>query len=104
MNDSQPTLQAVQDRGAAVKQRAEDLAMELLGNGLVTDDPALAEACAKLRPYQAKLAGVSRDMVSKGLALVEVADPFGDQEWEAKRCLLALLVKLEAMVPMLGLF
>lgn len=93
---------ACHTKSAAIKQRAEDLAMELLQSGLVTDDTQLAEACVKLRPHRAKLAMINRDIVRKGLALIEVEDPFGNEEEQAKACLLALLAKLEGMKSMFG--
>jgi hypothetical protein len=92
-----------EDRKASIKQRAEDLAMELVENGLATSDPALAPVCEKLRPFQAKLGMVNRDLVGKGLAMVTVEDPFGDEDEAAKACLVKLVDKLWGMRLMFGI-
>lgn len=79
-----------------VKQRAEDLAMQLLENGLVTDDTQLVPTCEKLKPFQDKLGAVDRGLIQKGLALVSV-DPSLDEEAAAKDCLIKLVEKLDGM-------
>ena len=105
MNARQPVLhdKVCADKIAAVKKRAEDLAMQLVESGLVTDDPALASICERLRPFQAKLGKVSRTLVRQGLALVTVEEPFADEEDAAKACLVALLDKLDSMKSMFGI-
>jgi hypothetical protein len=92
-----------EDRKVTIKRRAEDLAMELVEGGLVTDDPVLAPVCEKLRPFQAKLGAVNRDLVGKGLAMVDVEEPFGDEEAAAKDCLVKLVDKLWGMRLMFGI-
>lgn len=91
------------DRVAVVKRAAEDLAVRLLENGLVTDDPQLVPTCAKLKPFQDKLGGVDRGLIQKGLALVSV-DPGIDDEAAAKTCLVHLVEKLDGMKWMFGIF
>lgn len=96
-------MESTTNRAAAAKQRAEDLAMELLASGLVTDDPVLAPVCEKLKPFQEKLGAVNRDLLRKGLDLVTVTDD-GDAEDSAKLCLVQLVEKLHGMRFMFGIF
>jgi hypothetical protein len=95
-------MESTTNRAAAVKQRAEDLAMELLAAGLATDDPVLAPVCEKLKPFQEKLGAVNRDLIRKGLDLVTVGD--GEVEEGAKQCLAQLVEKLHGMRFMFGIF
>jgi hypothetical protein len=92
------------NRVESVKQQAEDLAMTLIGNGLVTDDPLLVDACNKLKPFQAKLGMVNRDVLRKGLDMVKVELHTDDDSYEAKLVLNQLIKKLESMKWMFGLF
>jgi hypothetical protein len=89
---------------AAAKQHAEDLAMQLIEGGLISDDPQLAKVCEKLKPFQDKLGGVSRDLVRQGLAMVEPEELASwDVEASAKGLLVALADKLDGMKSMLGI-
>ena len=90
------------DQRAATLQRAEDLALQLIENGLVTDDPMLQGAAEKLRPFQEKLGKVDRDLIRKGLAMVSVGET-EDVEVEAKACLVGLVNKLWGMRLMFGI-
>lgn len=89
-------------RKAKIKRQAEDMALELIGNGLQTTDPAMVPLCEKLRPFQEKLGRVDRNLVRMGLNMVSV-NLNGDDNEEAKRCLHELVTKLEGMAPMLGI-
>jgi hypothetical protein len=89
------------DRSALVKQRAEELAMQLLENDLTTDDPDLQGACEKLRPFKAKLNKVDRDLIRKGLDMV-TPDPLLVFDAAAKKCLNDLVEKLWGMRFMFG--
>jgi hypothetical protein len=87
---------------ALIKQRAEDLAVQLIENNLVTDDPMLQGAAEKLRPFRDKLGQVGRDLIGKGLAMVPIEET-DDVEAGAKRALVALVDKLWGMRLMLGI-
>jgi hypothetical protein len=91
------------DRAATVKRHAEDLAMNLVENGLATDDPVLVPVCEKLKPFKDKLGSVNRDLVRKGLAMIEVDDVGSEVEVAAKDCLVKLVDKLWGMRLMFGI-
>ena len=95
--------QAVMSRVENVKQQAEDLAMRLIENGLETSDPLLTDACAKLKPFQARLGQINRDVVRKGLGMVKVELHTDDDSYEAKLVLNQLVKKLESMKWMFGI-
>jgi len=76
--------------------------MQLLGNGLTSDDPVLAGVCDRLRPFQEKLGQVDRGLVQKGLALVSANPSLADEE-AAKECLVGLVDKLNSMRWLFGI-
>jgi hypothetical protein len=92
------------DRRAAIKQRAEELAVQLISGGLVTDDPALQGVVEKLRPFKARLGQINRDLVRKGLGMIEI-DPSCNWEVEegAKKALVDLVDKLWGMRLLFGI-
>lgn len=90
------------DRASLVKKRAEDLAVELIEAGLVTDDPELQELCSKLMPYKDKLAKVDRGLIQKALDPI-TPDPMLTFEPSARKCLKDLVEKLWGMRHFLGM-
>ena len=90
-------------RKAHVKKLAEDMAVNLIGNGLQTSDPDLLPVCEKLRPFQESLVKVDRNLVRMGLNMFSPPLSSQDDHTEAKACLVELVKKLEGMAPMLGI-
>lgn len=91
------------DRKATIKAKAETLILDILKNGLQTDDPLLKPSIKKLEPYKDKLAKIDSKIVKLGLNMVNVQPTTDNDDYEAKRVAKALVDKLEKMKSSFGL-
>lgn len=98
------------DRLAALKGKAEDVAMSLIRNQLEPTEPRYAPLCQRLARFKPLLTGQhveeaqARQLLKNGFAVVKIElDPQADDDTEVLRLLVALAEKLGGMAGMFGI-
>jgi hypothetical protein len=100
-----------QQRKASIEAQAEEVAITLIKNGLVTNDPRYTDLCRSLAPFKPLLAkhgkadeAAARRVIRNGFRTIKLKPIHGESnDDQVLRLLNALIDKLTTMARLMGL-